>query len=85
MNVSLKPELERFVQERVKAGQFESPEDAINTALMALREQETLTPEDVAELRREIAIGIEQLDRGESAPWDAEALKERIRRQFGRK
>lgn len=85
MNVTLRPELERFVEERIRAGQFENPDDAINAALTTLREQETLTADDVAELRREIAIGIEQLDRGESAPWDAEALKERVRHKFGRK
>ncbi len=84
MNVTLSPELERFVAEKVKAGQFKSPDDAVNSALTILREQETLTAQDITELRREIAIGTEQLDRGDSAPWNAEALKERIRRQFGR-
>ncbi len=79
MNVTLRPELERFVAEKVKAGQFESPEDAVNSALTILREQETLTAQHIAELRREIAIGTEQLDRGESAPWDALTLKDRIR------
>jgi hypothetical protein len=47
----------------------------VNCALWHFREQESLTPEDLAELKREVAIGIEQLERGESAPWDAEEIK----------
>jgi hypothetical protein len=35
-----------------------------------------------ANLRREVALGLEQLDRGESAPWDAAVLKDKLRSQY---
>jgi hypothetical protein len=34
------------------------------------------------DLRREIQVGIAQLDRGEGERWDAEAIKARLREQF---
>ena len=83
MNVSLSPELEHFVQEKVRAGQYQNADELVNSAVALLRQQETLTAEDIAELRREIAPGLEQLDCGESAPWDAAALKDKLRRKTG--
>jgi antitoxin ParD1/3/4 len=83
MKVSLDPELERFVEEKVRAGQYQSADEVVNSAVDMLRQQETLSAEDIAELRREIAIGLEQLDRGESASWDAAALKDKLRRKPG--
>ena len=68
MKVSLSPELERFVEEKVRAGQYQNADEVVNSAVDMLRQQETLSAEDIAELRREIAIGLEQLERGESAP-----------------
>jgi hypothetical protein len=40
MNVSLRPEVERFVEEKVRAGHYRSADDAVNGLLTKLREQE---------------------------------------------
>jgi hypothetical protein len=37
------------------------------------------------ELRREIAIGIEQANRGDLAPWNLEETKAEVRRRLGNK
>ncbi len=86
MNVQLKPELERFVAERVKTGQYADASDIVNEALEVLKEQEEFTPEHEATLRREVRRGIEQLDAGQSAVFDAEKIiaEERPRRAGGR-
>ena len=84
MNVVLSPEMERFVQEKVKTGQFRSPSEVIDSALTVLKESESLTPEALEELRQELRSGIEQLDRGEGQPWDLEALKTRVRQNVER-
>ena len=81
MNVSLSPELERFIEEKVRAGQYQTADDLINSAVSILHQQERLSRNDIMELRQEIALGIEQLDRGESAPWDAAMLKDKVRKQ----
>ena len=75
MNITLTPELERFVSDKIRAGQFRSADELFESALNILRDQESLTPADIAELQREVAIGTEQLDRGDSATWDAETMK----------
>lgn len=74
MNVSLKPELERFVVEKVRAGQYADPSGIVNEALEVLKEQEEFTPEHETYLRREIVRGLEQLDRGEHAEFEAEKI-----------
>lgn len=80
MNISLQPELARFVEDKVRAGQFADASDVVNGALQVLKDQEALSAEDVDELRRQLAIGVEQLDRGDSAEWDVEAIKTKGRR-----
>lgn len=74
MNVSLTPELERFVQEKVASGLYNSASEVIREALRLLNEQDQLRQIRLEELRKEIAIGIEQLDRGEFTECDEESL-----------
>jgi antitoxin ParD1/3/4 len=40
MNVSLAPELERFLNEQVKSGRYPSTEDAVSKAVELLKEME---------------------------------------------
>ena len=83
MHVSLNPEMQRFVEEKVSSGQYARPEDVIYHALTVLRAQDAQTPEDVDELRRMISAGIVQLERGDAAEWNAEDLKRRVRERAG--
>jgi antitoxin ParD1/3/4 len=68
MNISLTPELERLVDERVKSGRYASASEVIREGLRLLEEQEQLKQQRLAEVRRKIDRGIEQLDRGERIP-----------------
>lgn len=61
MNVSLTPELEAFVHQRVKSGRYNSASEVIRESLRLLEEKDRLRLE---ELRREIAKGIEDLEAG---------------------
>jgi antitoxin ParD1/3/4 len=40
MNVSLAPELERFLNEQVRSGRYSSPEEALSKAVALLKETE---------------------------------------------
>lgn len=79
MNVSLTPELERLVAEKVASGMYHSASEVIREALRLLKERDEWRQHRLEELRREIAVGLEQADRGETRPFDAEGLKQRVR------
>jgi len=79
MNLSLHAELQKFVDQEVKAGHYDSAEDLINSAVARLQAEEDLSAAQLASLRAEIAVGIEEADRGQTADWDADALKRRVR------
>ena len=84
MQVGLNPEMQRFVEAKVRSGQFSSPDDVVNGALAVLKAQEIETGTDLAELRQLVAVGLEQLDRGEARGWDPEDLKRRVRERAAR-
>ena len=83
MNVSLKPDVQKYVEEKVKTGQYASPEEAVNNLLQQPRQREELTAEDIEELRREIDVGINEANHGQFADFDAEGVI--AQRHAGRK
>lgn len=65
MNISLTPELTAFIQSQVQSGMYHSASEVVRDGLRLLKDREQLRQLRIEELRKEIAIGIEQLDRGE--------------------
>ncbi|MEH2158576.1 type II toxin-antitoxin system ParD family antitoxin [Nostoc sp.] len=65
MNISLTTELEQFIQSQVASGKYTSSEEVILAGIKLLEERERIYKGRFEELQREIAIGVEQLDRGE--------------------
>ncbi len=78
MNVSLTQELERWVQSRVDEGLYQSASEVVREGLRLLIERERLQAARVDELRRELRLGADALDRGERAVAD-DALFAQIR------
>ena len=74
MTISLTPEIQQFVAEKVRSGQYKSADEAVNALLAMTMSQERLTPEDVAHLRRELDPAIAEADRGEFANFTAEEV-----------
>jgi antitoxin ParD1/3/4 len=83
MNVSLTPELEAFVQKKLETGSYGSQSEVVREGLRLLMERDQLFEARLAELRREIAIGVGQADRGEVV--DGEVAFERLRAKRQRK
>lgn len=71
MNVSLTPELENLVNEKVKSGLYNSASEVVREGLRLLKEQDELRRIRLEELRREIQLGIEQAERGECKSYDS--------------
>ena len=65
MSISLTPELEQFIQSQIASGKYSSTEDVIIAGIKLLEERERIYKGRFDELKREIAIGVEQLERGE--------------------
>ena len=72
MTVTLTPEQEAMVREKVASGRFGDPAEVVDEALRLLDERERL-----AHLRSLLDEGIAQLDRGEGIPYTPE-LREQI-------
>jgi antitoxin ParD1/3/4 len=68
MNISLTPELERLVDERVKTGRYASASEVIREGLRLLEEQEQLKQQRLTAVREKIARGLAQLDKGQGLP-----------------
>lgn len=65
MNVSLTPELEKFVAEKVQSGRYTSASEVVREALRLLEEHERSRAEQIAEFNRELKRRLDALDRGE--------------------
>jgi antitoxin ParD1/3/4 len=80
MDVAIHPHLQKFIAEQITAGNYSTPDAVINSALAHLQNQVEFPPDDIEELKREIAVGAEELERGEGKAWDPEALWEEVER-----
>ncbi len=76
MNISLPQQLEAWVDERVTTGMYQSVSEVVREALRLLREQEDLKQLRTQELRRQLHVGVEQLDRGASRAFDERVTAE---------
>ncbi|WP_373527964.1 type II toxin-antitoxin system ParD family antitoxin [Nostoc sp.] len=65
MNISLTPELEQLVKDKVNSGRYHSVSEVMGEALRLLDERDRLREQRLAELKAKIQVGIEALDRGE--------------------
>ena len=65
MTVTLTAEQEQFIAKQLKGGHYRSAADVVAQSLGMLRAQEEFIRENAAELREKIAVGIEQIRRGE--------------------
>lgn len=66
MNVSLTPELEELVRQRVESGLYNNASEVVREALRALKDKDDRRKALTEELQRSIRTGIEQAARGET-------------------
>jgi antitoxin ParD1/3/4 len=72
MNVSLTPELEKFVNAKVGSGRYNSASEVVREALRILEEHEQTRAAQLAWFNAELGRRLEALDRGKTvAPEEA--------------
>ena len=81
MNVSLTPELEKLVNEKVRSGLYTSASEVIREALRLLVENDRIKQGELEAVRSKINRRIEQLDRGEGIPACAAIKRLRANRR----
>ena len=78
MNVSLTPELEKFVQTKVSKGRYTSASEVVREALRLLEEHDQARTSQLMAFNAELARRLDSLDRGESVgPAKARARLQR--------
>ena len=86
MNVSLTPELEKWVQSKVESGFYGSSSEVVRDALRLLHQFESERIRKLDELRSDIQVGLEQLRAGKGREFDdslVEEIKKRGRERIG--
>jgi antitoxin ParD1/3/4 len=76
MNVSLTVELEQYIARKVESGLYHSASEVVREGLRLLRERDEVHQQKLAELRKEIALGLDQADRGMVSTFDDRTLAE---------
>lgn len=77
MNVSLTPELEKFVADKVESGRYTSASEVVREALRVFEQHEKSRAEQLAEFNRELQKRIDSANRGDMVT--AEESLRRIR------
>lgn len=77
--VRLTPELEAFIRERVASGRFDTPSDVVREGLKLLEIREHEREAAIAEIRRDINLGLEQAQAGQVS--DGEAFFDELERR----
>ena len=84
MNVSLTPELAKFVEKEVESGLYQTASEVIRAGLRRLKEDQTVRlpqpPRTLEELETQLLESIDRLDRGEGV--DGEAVFRRLRKRI---
>jgi len=65
MNITLKAEIEQFIQAQLATGRYVNAEEVISKALKLLEKQDKEYQEWVEETRQKVDVAIAELERGE--------------------
>ncbi len=78
MSETLPPDVQEFVKQVVAAGEYGSEDEVMIAGVRALRELRQRHDE----LRQDIQVAIDELDRGEGEPLDMVAIKAEVAENY---
>ncbi|MFZ5529736.1 MAG: type II toxin-antitoxin system ParD family antitoxin [Pseudomonadota bacterium] len=79
INISLPPELERRVRQRVESGLYGSASEVVREALRLLDQVEASRAAALTALRDDIALGLADREAGRVVDFDPQAIKSKGR------
>jgi antitoxin ParD1/3/4 len=71
ITISLPPELEKLINEKVQSGEYASANEVISESLRLLEEQEELRRIKYQALKQEICLGVIQIEQGEGLIYNS--------------
>jgi antitoxin ParD1/3/4 len=75
MNISLSPQLEKFVERKVKQGSYQTASEVVRAGLRLLAEHDEKRSLEIERLKQEIKVGLDQVAAGEVEPLDMKVIK----------
>ena len=78
MHINLSPELEQYLQVKVGTGYYSNASEVVRDAIRRMRDED----EKVAILRSAVAVGDEQLEKGEGLIYTPELLGQLTEKAF---
>ena len=81
-SIVLPPDLVSFVQSQVQSGQFDTEAEVIREALYLLQKSSVGRKERLDQIRAQIQVGLDELDRDEGQPWNKEEVWSEVRRRL---
>jgi len=70
MDITLTPQIQAWIAEKVAQGMYCSSTEVIAEGIRLLKRQEEQRLSMIQDLRQEILVGVKQLDAGKSIPFD---------------
>lgn len=83
MELAVSTELQQIVREKVESGDYASADDVLREALQLLEDRDRLRAWKLEQLRKEIAVGIQQAEQGMVAPLDMDAIRTKVAERLG--
>ena len=84
MNISLTPELAKFVEKEVESGLYQTASEVVRAGLRRLKEDQNrrppYAPKTLEELETQLLQSIDRLDRGEGV--DGQVMFRRLRKRI---
>ena len=80
MNVSLTPELEKFVHDKIESGLYTSASEVVRESLRLMHTYDDLQKQRIQQLNQAIEVGLSQIDAGKmvSSKDSYERIKKKI-------
>jgi antitoxin ParD1/3/4 len=82
MNVSLTPQMEKYIARRVKQGVYQTSSEVVRAAIRLLQHAEEGRQQQLEELRREIQLGLDDAAAGRVKALDGEKIKAEGRKRL---
>ena len=84
MDHNVPADLKDYVDDKLRSGEYADLDALFVRALRVMRRVEEACPGAQDDLRREIDLGLRDLEEGRVSDWDVEEMKDEIR-QLGRR